>query len=138
MYANKQELYYQYNDKFNEIYYTNYGGHSSAGRTPDCGSGCRGFKSLWSPHGWVCPAARAADCKSVTKKHRRFESCPIHLCLRVREAYGAALLMRCAETHRRFKSFRRRYKRSAVIADLLFVKVNIVYFGIMDIATVSF
>lgn len=24
--------------------------------------------------------AEAADCKSVTKKHRRFESCPIHLC----------------------------------------------------------
>ena len=51
--------------------------------------------SPWSPHGWVCPAARLlwssgpcsattetecrpADCKSVTKKHRRFESCPIH------------------------------------------------------------
>ena len=24
-------------------------------------------------------SARAADCKSVTKKHRRFESCPIHV-----------------------------------------------------------
>ena len=34
--------------------------------------------SPWSPHGWVCLVARAADCKSVTKKHRRFESCPIH------------------------------------------------------------
>ncbi len=34
--------------------------------------------SPWSPHGWVCLAARAADCKSVTQKHRRFESCPIH------------------------------------------------------------
>ena len=33
---------------------------------------------FWSPHGWVCLAARAADCKSVTQKHRRFESCPIH------------------------------------------------------------
>ena len=37
-----------------------------------------GFDSPWSPHGWVCLMARAADCKSVTKKHRRFESCPIH------------------------------------------------------------
>ena len=24
--------------------------------------------SPWSPHGWVCLAARAADCKSVTLK----------------------------------------------------------------------
>lgn len=31
-----------------------------------------------SHYGWVCLAARAADCKSVTEKHRRFESCPIH------------------------------------------------------------
>ena len=38
----------------------------------------RGFDSPWSHYGWVCLAARAADCKSVTKKHRRFESCPIH------------------------------------------------------------
>ena len=38
----------------------------------------RGFDSPWSPHGWVCLEARAADCKSVTKKHRRFDSCPIH------------------------------------------------------------
>ena len=37
-----------------------------------------GGDSPWSPHGWVCLVARAADCKSVTKKHRRFESCPIH------------------------------------------------------------
>ncbi len=29
--------------------------------------------SPWSPHGWICPVARAAECKSVTKKHRRFE-----------------------------------------------------------------
>ena len=28
--------------------------------------------SPWSSHGWVCLVARAADCKSVTKKHRRF------------------------------------------------------------------
>lgn len=28
--------------------------------------------------GWVCLVARVADCKSVTKKHRKFESCPIH------------------------------------------------------------
>ncbi len=34
-------------------------------------------KTLFT-HGWVCLAARAADCKSVTQKHRRFESCPIH------------------------------------------------------------
>ena len=34
--------------------------------------------SPWSHYGWVCLAARAADCKSVTQKHRRFESCPIH------------------------------------------------------------
>lgn len=26
------------------------GGRSSVGRTPDCGSGCRGFKSHRSPH----------------------------------------------------------------------------------------
>ena len=38
----------------------------------------RGFDSPWSHYGWVCLAARAADCKSVTQKHRRFESCPIH------------------------------------------------------------
>ena len=25
------------------------GGHSSAGRAPDCGSGCRGFESHWPP-----------------------------------------------------------------------------------------
>ena len=51
--------------------------------------------SLWSPFGWVCLEARLlwssgpclattgaerrpADCKSVTQKHRRFDSCPIH------------------------------------------------------------
>ena len=34
--------------------------------------------SPWSHYGWVCLAARAADCKSVTEKHRRFDSCPIH------------------------------------------------------------
>ena len=27
-----------------------------------------GFDSPWSPHGWVCLAARAADCKSVTRE----------------------------------------------------------------------
>ena len=27
-----------------------YGGRSSVGRAPDCGSGCRGFKSRRSPH----------------------------------------------------------------------------------------
>ena len=28
---------------------------------------------------WMgCLAAKAADCKSATKKQRRFESCPIH------------------------------------------------------------
>ena len=43
-----------------------------------CGSAYGGFDSLWSHYGWVCLAARAADCKSVTEKHRRFESCPIH------------------------------------------------------------
>src|SRR5690349_2414369 len=26
-----------------------HGGHSSAGRAPGCGPGCRGFESLWSP-----------------------------------------------------------------------------------------
>ena len=66
--------------------------------------------SPWSPHGWVCLAARAADCKSVTQKHRRFESCPIHFRLRVRVVYGAILLRWCAATHRRFKSFRKRSK----------------------------
>ncbi len=43
-----------------------------------------------------CLAAKAADCKSVTRKHRRFESYPIHLCLRVREVYGPTLLRWCA------------------------------------------
>ena len=60
-------------------------------RTPAFQAGGIGFKVSallrsvlsvvhWTtaPHGWVCPVARAADCKSVTKKHRRFESCPIH------------------------------------------------------------
>ena len=78
----------------------------------------RGFDSPWSPHGWVCPAARAADCKSVTKKHRRFESCPIHFCLRVRAVYGATLLRWCAATHRRFESFR---KRTGAGADPAFL-----------------
>ena len=27
-----------------------YGGYSSVGRAPDCGSGCRGFESLYPPH----------------------------------------------------------------------------------------
>ena len=27
-----------------------YGGYSSVGRAPDCGSGCRGFESHLSPH----------------------------------------------------------------------------------------
>ena len=58
--------------------------------------------------GAVCLAARAADCKSVTQKHRRFESCPIHFRLRVRGGYGATPLRWCAATHRRFKSFRKR------------------------------
>lgn len=66
--------------------------------------------SPWSHYGWVCLAARAADCKSVTQKHRRFESCPIHFRLRVRVVYGAILLRWCAATHRRFKSFRKRSK----------------------------
>ena len=66
--------------------------------------------SPWSPHGWVCLVARAADCKSVTQKHRRFESCPIHFRLRVRVVYGAILLRWCAATHRRFKSFRKRFR----------------------------
>ena len=26
------------------------GGYSSVGRAPDCGSGCRGFESLYPPH----------------------------------------------------------------------------------------
>lgn len=69
----------------------------SKGRTPAFHAGDIGFKSHGDHYGWVCLAARAADCKSVTRKHRRFDSCPIHLCLRVREADGAALLRRCAK-----------------------------------------
>ena len=29
-------------------------------------------------YAWVCLAARAVDCKSITKKHRWFESTPAH------------------------------------------------------------
>ncbi len=29
--------------------FVNYGGHSSVGRVPDCGSGCHGFESRCSP-----------------------------------------------------------------------------------------
>ncbi len=29
---------------------TGYGGYSSAGRAPDCGSGCRGFEPHYPPH----------------------------------------------------------------------------------------
>ena len=74
----------------------------------------RGFDSPWSHYGWVCLAARAADCKSVTQKHRRFESCPIHFRLRVRVVYGAILLRWCAATHRRFKSFRKRFESERI------------------------
>ena len=74
--------------------------------------------SPWSHYGWVCLAARAADCKSVTQKHRRFESCPIHFRLRVRVVYGAILLRWCAATHRRFKSFRKRSKTGIKYPDL--------------------
>ena len=35
---------------------------------------------------------------------------PFTFRLRVREAYGATLLMWCAATHRRFKSFRKRFR----------------------------
>ena len=70
---------------------------------------------------------RPADCKSVTQKHRRFEvSIPLRSAqdkrpldvlrpapstfrLRVRAIYGATLLKWCAATHRRFKSFRKRF-----------------------------
>ena len=87
-----------------------------------------GFDSPWSHYGWVCLAARAADCKSVTQKHRRFEvSVPLRSAqdkrpldvlrpapstfrLRVRAVYGATLLKWCAATHRRFKSFRKRFR----------------------------
>lgn len=71
---------------------------------------------------------KAADCKSVTQKHRRFEvyvplrsaqdkrpldvlrPAPSTICLRVREVYGATLLRWCAVTHRRFESFRKRFQ----------------------------
>lgn len=46
----------------------------SKGRTPAFHAGDIGFKSHGDHYGWVCLAARAADCKSVTRKHRRFES----------------------------------------------------------------
>ncbi len=107
--------------------------------------------SPWSHYGWVCLAARLlwssgpclattgaerrpADCKSVTQKHRRFESCPIHFRLRVRVVCGASpfhsgrrradvprtscdLLRWCAATHRRFKSFRKRSQLKYIIVN---------------------
>ena len=59
---------------------------------------CRwGFDSPWSPHGWVCLAARAADCKSVTREttqvrvlpHPVMFACPSGLwCFPAKEVYG--------------------------------------------------
>ena len=106
----------------------------------------RGFDSPWSHYGWVCLAARAADCKSVTQKHRRFESCPIHLRLRVRVVYGASpfhsgrrkadvprtscdLLRWCAATHRRFKSFRKRLKMRLNL-NLPYFLCNIIFYSL--------
>ena len=54
-----------------------YGGRSSVGRAPDCGSGCRGFESHRPPHLGISPSGKAPhfDCGI-----RRFESCyPCHL-----------------------------------------------------------
>ena len=51
---------------------TPYGGRSSVGRAPDCGSGCRGFDSHRSPHVGVSPSGKATDFDSVI---RRFKSC---------------------------------------------------------------
>ena len=92
---------------------------------------CLEARLLWS--GGPCLATtgagrRPADCKSVTQKHRRFEvSVPLRSAqdkrpldvlrpapstfrLRVRAVYGATLLKWCAATHRRFKSFRKRFR----------------------------
>ena len=52
--------------------------------------------------------AIAADCNSADFGLRWFESNPAHLCLCVREVYGASPLRRCAETHRWFESTRKR------------------------------
>lgn len=37
---------------------------------------------------WVCRVAKAADCKSVTSKHRRFDSCPTDQALVAQSAGG--------------------------------------------------
>ena len=61
------------------------------------GSADGGFDSPWSPHGWVCLAARAADCKSVTREtsqvrvlpHPLMFACPSGLwCFPAKEVYG--------------------------------------------------
>ena len=54
-----------------------FGEYSSVGRAPDCGSGCHGFESHYSPHAGVSPSGKALDFDSSI---RRFESCyPCHL-----------------------------------------------------------
>ena len=58
-----------------------YGGYSSVGRAPDCGSGSRGFESHYSPHFIVFvgvqPSGKARDFDS---RIRRFKSCyPSHI-----------------------------------------------------------
>lgn len=60
------------------IVYFSYGGCSSVGRAPDCGSGRRGFKSLHPPHFNKAPVAqldRAPDFESVGRGFESLRAC---------------------------------------------------------------
>ena len=63
-----------------------YGGYSSVGRAPDCGSGCRGFKSLYPPHSKAQVLATCVFCFKNTNCRvytwlSRFPTKPLRLAL---------------------------------------------------------
>ena len=66
-----------------------FGEYSSVGRAPDCGSGCHGFESHYSPHVGISPSGKAPDFDSGM---RRFESCyPCHVNVWFTSSVGRAL-----------------------------------------------
>ena len=77
-----------------------------------------------SAHGGSIPPGHPTDGyawrrgqRTVNPSHRNTAGsspAPSTLRLRVREAYGATLLRWCAATHRRFKSFRKRFESEQI------------------------
>src|SRR5262249_3178652 len=61
---------------------TRHGGHSSAGRAPGCGPGCRGFESLWSP--------QSAKPRSIDRGFPGFDVCRRTADVVVSQAVGEA------------------------------------------------